>query len=537
MIDREHILVIDDDPMSVKLIRALLTGEGYTVRSAKSAEEGLTLLETFKPRLILIDIQLPGVDGFELTRQLRSNPPMDKISIVALTAYAMSGDEQKAQNAGCDGYIAKPIDIRTLPSMVRNFLKKVSSQDALPSGGVPKDSDDAPPAKASGTLTALKSTGPSPNGELRAVVHESAGGDKEDLLSELRNNLLAEGLDQIPKLLESLETEFNADKARRFFHRWAGLAGTLGCPEITEQARKLEELLTYPAIETRATLRAGLQELNSCFSTVAFTKKLDRVWPPEIVSCLSGKRLALIGFSQAEAQRITSALQNTQTSTMTIARAMPGSRILLAFDMLVVKLSSTARINAWANPEQLDNNTKPLLLIGPCEALVDASAIRQQPPDFLTPPWDADEVILRAYRLLSKSHPRRTAASRPLGVSMPVVVIADDDDAITRLVSATLEKFRVDCRVACDGTQALNMVKTLDPKALILDINMPGMDGFDVLRQMRMDKRTRNIPVVMLTARNQEDDVMRGFGYGAADYVIKPFNPTELAARVSRLID
>jgi len=71
---------------------------------------------------------------------------------------------------------------------------------------------------------------------------------------------------------------------------------------------------------------------------------------------------------------------------------------------------------------------------------------------------------------------------------------------------------------------------------LVLDVNMPGMDGFDVLMRLRADTHTRDIPVILLTARQQEEDVMRGFGYGAADYVIKPFKPTELAARVSRLV-
>lgn len=538
MVQREHILVVDDDPMSVKLIRALLIGEGYSVHSAESADEALNILQNFDPRLILIDIQLPGVDGLELTRQLRSNPSMHKTCIVALTAYAMRGDEQKAQSAGCDGYITKPIDVRTLPAAVRRFLKKSSSADGHPSGGALNKTAGGPPSNAG---TALGSAGPSSEQEHQGVaaglLPQPPSGDSEDLLSELRNNLLAQGMDEIPKLLASLETEFHVDKARRFFHRWAGIAGTLGCPEITEQARKLEELLTFPVTETRGTLRDGLQGLLACFSNVAVNKKIDRLWPQEIVACLAGKRLALIGFSQPEAQRITTALQQTQTSTVTFTRAIPGSRILSAFDMLVVKLPSEVHSSPWTNPDQLDNNIKPLLLIGPCEALLEASTMREKPPDFLTPPWDAEEVILRAYRLLSKSRARRGAAIRRLGASMPVVVIADDDEAITRLVSASLEKFRVDCRVACDGTHALQMVKDLRPSALVLDINMPGMDGFDVLMRMRMDRHIRDTPVILLTARRQEDDIMRGFGYGAADYVIKPFNPTELAARVSRLID
>jgi CheY-like chemotaxis protein/HPt (histidine-containing phosphotransfer) domain-containing protein len=342
-------------------------------------------------------------------------------------------------------------------------------------------------------------------------------------------------MDQIPVLLANLEKEFNVDKARRFFHRWAGIAGTLGYPEITRQALKLEDLFTYPVTETKTTLRAGMQELMACFSEAAISKKTDRGWPPEIVACLSGKRFGLIGFSRAETQRITHALEQIQASTRAFAEALPGARVLSTFDMLVEKLS-TAGANAWTDPEQLGNNTTPLLLVGPCKALLEASAIREQQPDFLTAPWDAEEVILRAYRLLCKSRARR-AAGRRLGVAMPVVVIADDDVDITRLVSAALLKFQIDCRVACDGPQALQMVKDLRASVLVSDINMPGMDGFDVLVRMRMDMHTRNIPVILLSARGQEDDLMRGFGYGAADYVIKPFNPTELAARVSRLID
>jgi two-component system cell cycle response regulator DivK len=138
----EQILVVDDDPMSVKLIRALLTGGGYSVRSAISAEEALEVLKTFEPRLILLDIQLPGVDGLQLASQLRSNPAMLKTSIVALTAYAMKGDEQKARSAGCDGYITKPIDVRTLPSVVSKFLKEENSKEENSQEGPPANGDN-----------------------------------------------------------------------------------------------------------------------------------------------------------------------------------------------------------------------------------------------------------------------------------------------------------------------------------------------------------------------------------------------------------
>ena len=118
----ELILVVDDNPLNLKLARLLLAAEGYHVRTAEDARQALAVLEVLHPRLILMDIQLPGMDGLELTRNLRANPALDDVIIVALTAYAMREDEPRALDAGCDGYIAKPMDTRSLPDMVRGYL-------------------------------------------------------------------------------------------------------------------------------------------------------------------------------------------------------------------------------------------------------------------------------------------------------------------------------------------------------------------------------------------------------------------------------
>jgi two-component system, cell cycle response regulator DivK len=119
----EPILIVDDNPTNLKLARVLLAGEGYVVKTANDGEEMLKVLDGFTPRLILMDIQLPGVDGLELTRRLRADPARRDIAIVALTAYAMKGDEDKALAAGCDGYITKPIDLDTLPRIVAEHLQ------------------------------------------------------------------------------------------------------------------------------------------------------------------------------------------------------------------------------------------------------------------------------------------------------------------------------------------------------------------------------------------------------------------------------
>ena len=116
------ILIVDDNPINLKLARVTLRDQGYNVHAATDAEEALALLERIHPRLILMDIQLPGMDGLELTRHLKADAATRDIVVVALTAYAMKGDEERAHAAGCDGYVAKPINTRTLPGLVCRFL-------------------------------------------------------------------------------------------------------------------------------------------------------------------------------------------------------------------------------------------------------------------------------------------------------------------------------------------------------------------------------------------------------------------------------
>jgi CheY-like chemotaxis protein len=118
----EQILIVDDNPTNLQLVQDLLTMEGYQIRTANSAQEALNVLATFNPKIILMDIQLPGMDGLTLTKKLKADPRYKNISILAITALAMKHDKKKALAAGCDGYIAKPIDIDELVSVVATYV-------------------------------------------------------------------------------------------------------------------------------------------------------------------------------------------------------------------------------------------------------------------------------------------------------------------------------------------------------------------------------------------------------------------------------
>lgn len=116
------VLVVDDDKANLALAKTLLEAEGFTVHVATDAIAAFEVLKTCDPALILMDIQLPGMDGWELTRRLKHNRATMHIPIVALTAYGTKGDEARALEAGCDAFIAKPVSTRDLPAIVRRHL-------------------------------------------------------------------------------------------------------------------------------------------------------------------------------------------------------------------------------------------------------------------------------------------------------------------------------------------------------------------------------------------------------------------------------
>src|ERR1035438_9447408 len=218
----EPILIVDDTPVNLKLTRILLVNEGYKVLTAASAEEALELLRGFHPRLVLADIQLPGMDGLEMTRQIKQDERTRDIVVVALTAFAMKGDEQKAMEAGCDGYITKPIDTRTLGDRIRQLL----------SVGGETDKAAVPVAPEQEAI---------PAAELQA----------------LRHRFLQEGQERTRQMLVDLDDEFHSREAARTVHQWVGTAGYLGYMPLARQVREVEirsEERTVDASQARESL-------------------------------------------------------------------------------------------------------------------------------------------------------------------------------------------------------------------------------------------------------------------------------------------
>ncbi len=118
----KRVLVVEDQEDNMQIMNDMLASAGYEVIKAVTGNEGVAMAESHKPDLILMDIQLPGLDGYEATRRIKANAALRHIPVIAVTSYAMDGEESRAEEAGCDAYFAKPVSPRALLAKVREYL-------------------------------------------------------------------------------------------------------------------------------------------------------------------------------------------------------------------------------------------------------------------------------------------------------------------------------------------------------------------------------------------------------------------------------
>lgn len=258
---------------------------------------------------------------------------------------------------------------------------------------------------------------------------------------------------------------------------------------------------------------------------------------PENLPGLSGLRLALVGFEPAEAGEIAAALTsvNCACETLAAAEASPTAPRLAECCCSLLNLSEAIRATAWTNAEQLALNAHPFIAIGSEDELFKWPIIQSKAGDVILRPYRISELLVRASRLVART-PARRPGDAAKGAVERRVVIADDDPAITAIIKVLLKGYHFECHIAHDGEEALVSARMFAPDLVILDVNMPRLNGFDVLKRLREDPARADTRVVLLTASDEDADVARGVSLGADDYIRKPFSMFELASRVKRLL-
>jgi CheY-like chemotaxis protein len=386
---KKRVLVIDDNPVNLRISAALIRKAGFVADTAETAEAGLDRLAGTLPDLIVTDLQLPGMDGLELTRTVKKDPAWKHIPVILLTAAHSREEDAIAREAGCECSIGKPVDAELFPGIIRAFLgASVPTEETSSLEGLP----------------------------IEELAHEFlAKGAVE--CHELVNRLTATKRMLVPEL------DFVG--IRNSLHRWAGVGGTIGLPEITRQSRELEALLAAYQPGERVTLHKKLIRLLDLFQ--------NAVPAPVAVP---------------------------------VARSAPA----------------------------------------PLPALVPA------------PPKEGIKDV------------------GGVATGKPVILVGDDNPTIRAVVKQALERAGFQCLVAADGVRALTMALSHPPDVIILDLNMPGMTGFEVLYWLRDQWSTCKVPTIVLTASHEESDIRRGVELGVAGYLIKPVDINDLVARVEQLI-
>lgn len=494
-----RVALVEDSAVQRQILGGFLRDLGLEVELAETADEALELLVRGRPDAVLSDLVLPGIDGFALCRTIKDDPRLAEIPVVLLTSTQIDdSDRELARRSGAE----------VLVSRTPGFA-----------------------AIAEATLAAVERRGTGSG--------TSDPGGADPVLADLRERFLLEGREAVRDLLARWDEEpFDLEEVRSLVHRWAGRGGTLGFPAIGRRAREVERRLAAGEMDAARSVLVTLGQLLAGPGEPPEDAPADRR-PPEVAAhvleALHDRHVALIGFTSAEAERLAGVLSRARARARSVewTDALLTGRGLDPYDLLVLAAHGEPAWSPWLASEAMEAYETPLLLVGGPEMLI------REPPrgashHLLLAPWTPEGLLLRAWLAIRSESARPRARRDP--EAPPDIVLADDDPTIVALVGATLRNSGFRCHVAEDGGEALDLARRVRPSAMIVDINMPRRDGYEVLAEMKTNRHSRAVPVMLLTARQQEADIIRGFELGAAEYIVKPFNPMELVARLRRLL-
>ena len=407
----KRILVVEDDALNMKLARTILSLKGFEILEATEAEIGLNLAQKHKPDLILMDIQLPGMDGLTATGKIKNNPDISDIPVIALTSHAMEGDEKKAIDAGCDGYITKPIRRQTFLEQIGLYLKRGAVKPQKP---------------------------PAPN-----LRH--------------RDRILI--VDDEPLNIKLLAAKLQ-------FDNYEILTATGG--------RK--------ALEIVASNRPDIILLD--------------IMMPEMNGYEVIRRLK----SSPETENIPIILVTALNQPEHKKKGMDAG----ADDFL----------NKPVNTLELQARVRSLLKL---QKFQEQLKNRLQTESEFSMASEPDSHVEDDYL-------------------KPSVLLVDDNEKDIRLMRHYLSDLQIELGVAKTGDDALKMVLKQSWDVILLDLFLPGMSGSKICKYLKSKDATRNIQVVIITATDDLNNKIRCIELGTDDFIVKPVNREEIKARIMALV-
>lgn len=249
---------------------------------------------------------------------------------------------------------------------------------------------------------------------------------------------------------------------------------------------------------------------------------------------LGNRRVAISGFEPAEAISILRCLKSAEVIASVVAPGphLPGLNPFAHFDVCILNCGENG--GAVSAIDQLMRSRRPILLIGQVDEVEKKMPeIVGVEHDFILRPFQPEELLLRTDQLITSVEAELPAGRR---FGLRCVLIAEDEEVTNALIATILKGGGFECVSVLNGLQAIEIIKRKKPDVVLLDVLMPQLGGFDTLAALRRMPEMQDLPVIMLTGCSHENDIVRGFQLGAADYIVKPFNARELIARVDRIV-
>lgn len=409
--ENQKVLVVEDNPLNLKLVKTLLELGKFQVIEAETAQKGINLAKGKIPDLILMDIQLPDMDGLSAVRIIRQDESTNHIPIIALTAYAMEGDEEKALNAGCTGYITKPIKTKSFLSKINKYI----NQD----------------------------------------VKEHS--DNQTQIRDHRHKILI--VDDDPLNLKLLEATLSFENYR-VFKANDGLTALKEVETIQPDLILLD--IVMPGIDG--------YEVTRRLKTSAKTRDI----PIILITLLTGIDDKNKGMEAGADEFLNKPVNTTE---------------------LLARVKSLIRLKKY-HEQVISRNNSEL--------------------SFVT-----------STRSINTSRPEK---------EIPVVLLVEDDEKDLRLLRAHLNNQTYQMKYVRTGEEALSFCLKQKVDLLILDVILPGINGFDVCRQLKNNNATRKIQILMVTSLNDLESRIKGIEFGADDFLIKPIHKEEFIVRVKSLL-
>jgi two-component system, cell cycle response regulator len=406
------VMVVEDNPLNMKLVRSLLKLKGYQVIEAENAETAIQLAAAHQPDLILMDIQLPGMDGLTATRIIKSQEESKDIPVVALTSYAMPGDEQKAREACCAGYITKPIDTRKFIADIKGFMNNQES------GTEPE------PRKE-------------PSGKPRILIV-----DDEPLNIKLLKGKLPEG-------------------------KYETLSCTGGKEAVRIATREEPDLILLDIM---------MPDMDG-FTVSRLLKEnpSTREIPIILVTALDGLENKLKGLETGADEFLTKPVNTIE---------------------LLSRINSLLRLKQYRERLTLRHQSQ------------------------------------RSFSVTNGRADKSEESSNPARI-----LIVEDDEKDCQIFKNFFKGRGYVLERAKSGEEALDLVLWKDFDLIILDVLLPGLDGFEICSRMKNAAQTRDIQIILATCLPDLTNKIKGIELGADDYLIKPVNARELQARTKVLLD